>query len=655
MLKLFNIILLSAIISFNTFANSPLIPLKHFTQMPMVSNPSISPDGNNIAVILNQGGFTKVAIIPFKNSREMTVVVELGEEKYRIEEIYWANNNKILVSVTQPYKMKSGRYRITHLYSANIDGSNTLELRKRNVKTHMSNDPAAYYNSSPHLLSLLVGQPDHILITMSDPRDMNYSSVFKVNVNDGTFKKFLPNTLRIVEWGVTKTGDVLLAIGADRDLNVDTRYIYTRKTSDDDWVLIKTREPYISDTFKVVLFEPESNSIIVISDYTPNKGDIVKESLWRYDIVTGSYSELLGKAPGDYDVTGAISKRTGMLTEVIGYKYNDGFERFVYFDKENSLLASEISNVFSKNNLVANLYDWDIKKNHFIFSTVSDSKPTQYYLFDKATKKLKPWYSQYPYLSKADLPKVQPFDFKARDGMLLHGYLTLPKNVENPPVILYPHGGPFARDTQSFDTFVQMFASRGYAVLQVNFRGSTGYGKKYKTSGYMQWGKKMQTDLLDAMQWLKETGQANVNNACVVGSSYGGYAALVAGFQTPKLFKCIISVAGISNMRSQISHWERFGQENYVDNVVSNTPYEMKRVSPMSHASEFTAPVLLIHGKADISVSYYQSEAMYDALIRARKDVELELFQYGTHQLNDAVNRAKAMVMIEGFLTKHLN
>jgi len=622
--------------------------------MPMVSSPSISPDGKNIAVILNQGEFTQVAIIPFENRKEMTVVVQLGGERYRIEEINWANNEKILVSVTQPFNLEGMRLRTTHLYSANIDGTDVFEVRKKYIKTNRTKDPMTYYYSSPHLLSLLIDEPEHILITMSDPRDRNYSSVFKVNVNDGSFEKYLPNSLRIYGWGVTKKGDILLAIGVDKDPNKDISYIYTRKTVNDEWVKVKTREAYKSDTFNVVMYEPENNSIIVISDYTENKDDIVKESLWRYDISTGKFSERLGKAPGKFDVTGAITKRVGKLKEVIGYKYNDGFVRYVYFDKNTDSLNKEIRNVFAKNNLHANIYDSDATKNRHIISTISDSKPTKYYLFDQPTKKLTPWYGQYPHLSKMNLPKVQPFDFTARDGMKLHGYLTLPNNVKNPPVVLYPHGGPYARDSQYFDSFVQMFASRGYAVMQVNYRGSTGYGNRYQTSGYMQWGKKMQTDLLDAMAWLKDTKQADTNNACIVGASYGGYAALVAGFQTPDRFKCIISLAGVSDMGSQISHWKKFGYDSYINNAVSRSSSEMKKVSPIEHVTSFKAPVLLIHGKVDTRVSFYQSERMYDALNKAGKDVELELFKFGTHHLNDAGNRKNAMEMMEVFLSKHL-
>jgi len=221
--------------------------------------------------------------------------------------------------------------------------------------------------------------------------------------------------------------------------------------------------------------------------------------------------------------------------------------------------------------------------------------------------------------------------------------------------VLFPHGGPFARDSQYFNPFVQLFASRGYAVLQVNFRGSTGFGNEYETAGYLQWGKKMQTDLLDAMDWVGKNELANTDKACIVGASYGGYAALAAGHQTPNKFKCIASLAGVSDLKLQIAHWKHRGNSNYVENAVSTDEKEQEALSPFYHAELFQAPVLLIHGMVDVRVSYQQSEKMYDALKDANKEVIYELFENGTHHFNDAGNLKKTMELTVSFLDKYLH
>jgi len=277
-------------------------------------------------------------------------------------------------------------------------------------------------------------------------------------------------------------------------------------------------------------------------------------------------------------------------------------------------------------------------------------------LFNTKAMKFTPWFSEYPNLVKQELAEVESITFKARDGMELHGYYTVAKDSKNPPVVLFPHGGPVARDYKVFDPFVQLFASRGFAVLQVNFRGSDGYGLEYQKAGYNQWGDKMQTDLIDGLNWAKENRNANTNKACIVGASYGGYAALVAGFQTPNQFKCIASIAGISDLDKQVSHWRVRGAEEYVLNAVNdNGKINIKDISPIHNVDKFKAPVLLIHGQADTRVDFVQSELMHKELQKAGKDSKFVTFKFGTHNLNDAANRKVAMEELDKFLKKHLD
>jgi len=628
------------------------IPIEYFNQLPVVDEPAISPNGKNIAVILNQEEFTQVAIVDFEDPKKMTVILQLGAEKYRIDDLNWANDGRILVTVSQPFKVQNIRLRTTHIYSASIDAKSVFELRKR-----ASNKQSAleFYYDSPSLLSLLQDDEDHVLVTINDPRDNNYSSVFKVNVESGKFEKYLPNTKRIVSWGVTPSGEILLAVGVDKDYDSDISYIYTRKTSQSEWELAKTYEAYKSETFSPQLFDPKTNTIIVLSDHVEDPNKPKKQALWKYDLNLNKFTELLGEAPNGYDVTGAITRLDGNKRNVVGFTYNNGFMQREYFDKKNQTLAQQIKQLFLKKGLQGHLWDWDKAQNKYIITTVSDKKSVTYYIFDKKKKKLNPWYSQYPNLNNVTLSDVQPFEFEARDGMVINGYLTLPNNIENPPLVLFPHGGPFARDSQYFNPFVQLFASRGYAVLQVNFRGSTGFGNEYETAGYLQWGKKMQTDLLDAMDWVGKNELANTDKACIVGASYGGYAALAAGHQTPNKFKCIASLAGVSDLKLQIAHWKHRGNSNYVENAVSTDEKEQEALSPFYHAELFQAPVLLIHGMVDVRVSYQQSEKMYDALKDANKEVIYELFENGTHHFNDAGNLKKTMELTVSFLDKYLH
>ncbi|MCJ8319633.1 MAG: alpha/beta fold hydrolase [Colwellia sp.] len=634
------------IVSFQTIASKPAqIPVSSFNQMPVVQQPSVSPNGKNIAVITNRGEVTQVSISPFDKPQEMLPVVELGGEKYRIESINWANDERVLVTVTQPFKVSTLQVRTTHVYSVKIDGSDIIELKKRSRKQTNWD----FYRSSPRLLSTLVDEPNHVLMTIRDKRDDYYSSVFKVNITTGDFEKYLANNKKIVGWYFNDKGEVLMAIGIDDNYNTDIDYIYTRKDQKSDWKLIKKIEAYQDDTFSPVMFEPKTNSVIVISDHKLNK-----KALWRYFIDTQEY-KLLGAAPDKLDIRSAITRLEGNGKKVVGYTYVKNFIKKVYFDQSNADLNQQVVNIFAKQGLQAFVYDWDKAENHYILYGVGDNKPGQFYLYNKSKQKISPWYGQYPSLSKHQLASVMPFTFKARDGMDLNGYLTLPNNVDNPSLIVFPHGGPYGvRDSQYFNPFVQLFASRGYAVLQVNYRGSGGFGNAYKTSGYAQWGKKMQTDLMDAVNWVKEMKLANIDNSCIVGASYGGYAALAAGYQTPKQFKCIVSIAGVGDMDDQVIHWKSRGHRSYIDNVVNESDESLAAISPIHHVKKFEAPVLLIHGRVDTRVSYHQSEDMYEALDDAGKEVKLKMFEWGTHNLDDSTNRQKAMGLMIEFVDQYL-
>jgi dipeptidyl aminopeptidase/acylaminoacyl peptidase len=626
------------------------LPLEHFNHMPLIEQPSISPDSENIAAIYNGKDITQVVVTPF-GSQDLKALVSLGGEKYRIESIYWANNKRLIINVSQPFENKGLRLRTNHMYSADIEGKNVFEIR-RSMRAKRSSDASNdwdFYSNSPYLLNLLPSDPDHILVTTSESRDGNYASVYKVNINDGDFVKHTANTNRITSWITDRNGEILLAIGENDNYLVETQYVYFRKDEEADWELIKKYVPFESETFDPVIYEKSTNTLLLLSDHKLNK-----TALWRFDIKSNEFTELVAEAPVNFDISSVIYQRSATETNVIGYHYVDNFVRRVYWDEEKQNVGQQLADLLKKSGLDSNILDYSFDGTRYIISATSDVSPTKFYLFDSKKKSLSLWFSQYPYLEGKSLANVIPFSFNARDGMEIHGYITLPNGVENPPVVLFPHGGPYARDYQYFDPFVQMMANDGYAVLQVNYRGSTGYGKKYTTSGNHQWGNAMQTDLLDAYEWLKATDLVDKNKACIAGASYGGYAALVAGFQTPELFDCIVSIAGVSDLKDQMTMWRRFGAFDYIENAVSNKDTDLEAISPYYHAEKFTKPVLLIHGKKDTRVSYRQSSAMYDQLKSAGKDVAYEEFEYGTHFLNDATNRANAMKLMKDFLNQHL-
>jgi dipeptidyl aminopeptidase/acylaminoacyl peptidase len=632
------------------FSNAEKLPLDYFTAMPMVDDPDVSPDGKHIAAIVNVNDQTQIMIAPF-GSQKLTPLLSLENEKFRIEDVMWANNTRILVVASQPYNYEGMRWRTTHLFAANIDGSNVKELRRSaRAKRSTSNSELAYYYNSPEVVSRLPKEPNHILVQTIDPRDNYYRSIYKVDINSGEHSKYLANGRRIVDWVVNSDGEVLVAVGVSGDPNDHAKFVYTRASNKENWKLVKRFEPYKTATFNPVFFDQETNSVLVLTDH-----QLYRTALWRFDLEKKDFTEVVAKAPGNYDIEDVIFHYKNGVQKLVGYKYADNFHRRVYFDHSIGQLDRQLGQALASSGLQSSIYSYDEANNKYIVKAVSDASPIKYFTFDAQSKKMSLWFSQHPNLEGKQLANVTPFSFNARDGMSINGYLTLPRGVEKPPVVLFPHGGPFARDYQYFDPFVQMIVNQGYAVLQVNYRGSTGFGNAYQVAGYKEWSKAMQTDLVDAMQWLKTTELVNTDKSCIAGASYGGYAALVAGYQTPEMFDCIASIAGISDLGDQITHWRRNGFRNYVDNSVGSDAESVAMASPINHIDKFKKPVLLVHGRVDTRVSYRQSTGMYDALKQAGKQVEYHELDFGTHFLNDASNRKHAMEQLSLFLQKHLN
>ena len=299
----------------------------------------------------------------------------------------------------------------------------------------------------------------------------------------------------------------------------------------------------------------------------------------------------------------------------------------------------------------------------FIFVTSSDRQGVNYYVYDATNDKIEELAITTPWLNPDDLAYMKPISYQSRDGLTIEGYLTLPKGVEpeNLPVVVNPHGGPWARDSWGFNPEVQFLANRGYAVLQMNFRGSTGYGKKFWEASFKEWGKKMQDDVTDGVNWLVEKGIADPNRVAIYGGSYGGYATLAGLTFTPELYAAGIDYVGVSNLFTFMNtippYWEPYRKMMY--EMVGN-PEDPKdsvllyEASPVYHADKIVAPLFIAQGANDPRVNKDESDQMVEALKERGIEVEYMVKDNEGHGFSNQENRFDFYRAMDKFLDEHI-
>ncbi len=345
---------------------------------------------------------------------------------------------------------------------------------------------------------------------------------------------------------------------------------------------------------------------------------------------------------------------------VIGSEWTGDKPETKYFDPQRQALQSGLEGAFAGSSV--RIASWDQSKNTVIVSVNGPRQPETYYFLDRTTHQTKVLSQTYPELKESDLGEMKSYPYKARDGLDIPAYLTLPpgKAPKNLPLIVLPHGGPDVRDYLSFNWMAQFLANRGYAVLQPNYRGSSGYGKKFTDLGSGQWGFKMQDDITDGVRKVIGDGIADPKRVCIVGGSWGGYAALAGATFTPDLYACAVSWAGISDLPLLLGSDIRDSGGAHsqmalmlLKEMGSDTA-RLAEVSPARHADMVKCPILLMHGKNDTTVELVQSKKMNEALLAARKQVEFITFEGEDHYFALADTRIRFLKEMERFLKQHI-
>jgi TonB family protein len=346
------------------------------------------------------------------------------------------------------------------------------------------------------------------------------------------------------------------------------------------------------------------------------------------------------------------------MKTVEGVFFEDDKLRSVWLTPDMKAVQADIDKTFpDKVNRILNLSR--DRKRVLLWSGGADD-PGSYYVFDRKARKMAIFAAPFDGLFGKKMSPVKPIRYKARDGLDIPGYLALPAGLPGKglPLIVMPHGGPFARDSYAFSPLVQMLASRGYAVLQPNFRGSIGYGRDYAERGYGQWGKAMQDDLDDGVKWLAADGIVDPARVCILGGSYGGYAALWGAIRNPEIYRCAVSLAGVTDVRAMLKYDAKFllasrYSREWRKKVEGEEKRDLAAISPLQQAGRLRIPVLIAHGEKDSNVPLEQGRKMVEALKARGARVQPVFYPAAGHNLDSTEDQLDFMKRVEAFLEVH--
>jgi len=599
------------------------VPVEDFFKNPEETDYKLSPDGNHYTYVGPNEGINNIFVRRIGASDVIQLTAATDRDIVRF---FWGNNTYVM-------------------YLQDNEGDENYKLYRVHINDKTVDCMTPFDDVNVTIIDVMRNKADEIVIGMNK-RDPELFDPYRMNIKTGETKLLVENPGDVRRWMTDNAGVVRVAY-ADG--------ILYRETEDAEFKKVLTVD---SDaTFIPHYFTPDNQHVYAYSNLDRDKIAIVE-----YDLNEGTETSIFFEHPV-YDVFGddeqdhfTYSYRTQKLLYAL---FTAEKREMHFFDKDIKQLYD---------NVRAEIGDYEIEFesstddfSRVIITASSDRMPGVYYLYDRVSGKLELLHTCAPWLDEDDMAVMQPVQYTARDGLIIHGYLTLPKHCmpKNLPVIVHVHAGPQWRNSWGFDARTQFFANRGYAVLQVNFRGSTGYGKEFLRAGFRQWGLKIQDDITDGVNWLIDKGIADKNRIAIFGWSFGGYAALAGVTFTPDLYACGIDLWGISNYFTLYegfpSYWKLFLEqinERWGDPVEDSL--QMYQTSPVFHAEKIKVPVFIAQGVNDSRVRMAQSEQMVEELKRHNKEFEYELIQGEGHAFSNEEKTVDLMVKIEDFLARHI-
>ena len=603
------------------------IPLENFFKNPEKSSYQISPDGSFYSFMAPYKNRMNIFIQKIGDSSATQLTFEEARD---IAGYFWPNNEQIVF-----LKDEAGDENF-HLFGVNIDGSNPIGFTDfEGVRAQIIDD--------------LPDQKDFVVIGLNK-RNKQVFDPYRLNLKTGEISMLAENPGNIQGWMFDHDGKLRIATAIVDGVNQSILY---RENEEDEFKTIITTN--FKEGFNPQFFTFDNKNIIGSSNLGRDKYAIVE-----FDPISAKEVKVL-YANDDYDVNGVgYSRKRKVITAAYFESWKS--ERH-YFDSTSKATFEKIQKRLAGYEIGITGVNKD--ENILILRTYSDKSLGAYYIYNSEDDKMKKIVDVSPWIDENEMSNQLPIAYQSRDGLKINGYLTLPKgynmeNAKNLPVVINPHGGPWARDSWGFNPEIQFLANRGYAVLQMNFRGSTGYGRKFFESSFKKWGREMQDDITDGTQWLIDKGIADSTRIAIYGGSYGGYATLMGLVKEPKMYAAGVDYVGVSNMFTFMKtippYWEPMLEMMYemVGDVEKDSTM-LREVSPVFHVDKIKAPLFIAQGANDPRVNVDESDQMVKAMKEKGIDVEYLVKKDEGHGFRNEENRFEFYRAMEKFLNLQLS